>query len=73
MNENKTQVKLRLLKASREAIGNLLKNKMRDMSLKEIDYYTDLLERTVMAIDFLEKIADIETKFKGEEKNESNK
>ena len=73
MNESKTKVKLRLLKASREAIGNLLKNKMRDMSLKEIDYYTDLLERTVMAIDFLEKIADIETKFKGEEKNESNK
>ena len=76
MTESKIQEKLRLLRSSREAISNLIIQKMGYISFKELDYYNDLLERTVMAIDFLEKLAEIENKYKniqkGEEKNEQS-
>ena len=77
MTESKIQEKLRFLRASREAISKLIIQKMGYISFKELDYYNDLLERTVMAIDFLEKLAEIEKKYKniqkGEEKNEQSK
>ena len=63
MTESKIQEKLRLLRASREAISKLIIQKMGYISFKELDYYNDLLERTVMAIDFLEKLAELEMKY----------
>ena len=56
----KLEEKLTRLKASREALTNLLKLKMKDMTFKEIDYVNELNERLLVAIDFVEKLLEIE-------------
>ena len=56
----KLEDKLSRLKAEREALTNLLKLKMSDMSFKEIDYVNELNERLIVAIDFIEKLLEIE-------------
>ena len=56
----KLEDKLSNLKAYREALTNLLKLKMGDMSFKEIDYINELNERMIVAIDFVEKLLEIE-------------
>ena len=56
----KLEDKLSRLKAEREALTNLLKLKRGDMSFKEIDYVKELNERLIVAIDFVEKLLEIE-------------
>ena len=57
---SKLEDKLGTLKAYREALTNLLKLKMGDMTFKEIDYVNELNERVIVAIDFCEKLLEIE-------------
>ena len=59
-NMSKLEDKLGTLKAEREALTNLLKLKMGDMSFKEIDYVNELNERLIVAIDFVQKLLEIE-------------
>lgn len=56
----KLEDKLSTLKAYREALTNLLKLKMGTMTFKEIDYVNELNERMIVAIDFVEKLLEIE-------------
>lgn len=56
----KLEEKLSRLKAEREALTNLLKHKMKDMTFKEIDYVNELNERLIVAIDFVGKLLEIE-------------
>lgn len=59
-NMSKLEDKLGTLKAYREALTNLLKLKMGTMTFKEIDYVNDLNERIIVAINFVEKLLEIE-------------
>ena len=68
----KLEEKLGRLKASREALTNLLKLKMKDMSFKEIDYVNELNEKLLVAIDFVEKLLEIEKIAKNYEKETMN-
>ena len=55
----KIEEKLATFKAYHEAVTNILKYKLKDLSFKEIDYFNDLNERIIVAINFLEKLDDI--------------
>ena len=46
-------------KTYHEAVTNILKYKLKDLSFKEIDYFNDLNERIIVAINFLEKLDEI--------------
>lgn len=65
---SKLEDKLGTLKAYREALTNLLKLKMSTMTFKEIDYVNELNERMIVAIDFVEKLLEIEKRTQNIEK-----
>ena len=56
---SKIDDKLAKFRAYHEAVTNLLKIKLKDLSFKEIDYFNDLNERIIVAINFLEKLDEI--------------
>lgn len=68
----KIEQKLSLFKAYQEALTNLLKHNMKDMSFKEIDYVNDLNERIIVAINFLVKLDDINKNLEKIEKETLN-
>ena len=68
----KIEQKLSLFKAYQEALTNLLKHNMKDMSFNEIDYVNDLNERIIVAINFLVKLDEINKNLEKIEKETLN-
>lgn len=56
---SKIDERLAKFRAYHEAVTNILKNKLGELSFKEIDYFNDLNERIIVAINFLEKLDEI--------------
>ena len=69
---SKIDDKLAKFRAYHEAVTNLLKNKMGDLTFKEIDYFNDLNERIIVAINFLEKLDEINKQITKIEKETMN-
>lgn len=71
MNNKKTQA-LQKLKASEEAIENLLTTQRNFMNLKQVAYYSDLLDRVKEAIKLLEFYIVADEKIKALKKEKEN-
>lgn len=73
---SKASNKLTLFKAYQEALNSFLKTNLNELSFKQVDYVSDLNERVLVAIDFLEKLVEIEKRTEKIEKeiiNNENK